>query len=142
MKTKTYLIPLFVIAVFVSACTPRLSLGLSKTGKAALVEALRTDGAEVGAGEALEQPFFSASAQVFKVNSEDIQVFEYDSAADMETEAALVAPDGGSVGTSMMSWMASPHFFKSGSLIVLYVGDNATLLELLTAALGQPFAGK
>lgn len=142
MKTKTYLIPLFVLFLFISACTPRLSLGLvGQSGKAALIEALRAGGAEVEAGDAFEQPFFSTPAQVFQVNGQDIQVFEYDSAAEMEAEAALVSPDGGSVGANSMFWLASPHFFKFERLIVLYVGDDAAMLDLLTGALGQAFAG-
>jgi hypothetical protein len=41
----------------------------------------------------------------------------------------------------MMMWMATPHFFKSGSLLVLYVGDDAEILDLLKDSLGDQFAG-
>ena len=71
-----------------------------------------------------------------------MQVFEYKSAEAMEADAALVAPDDGSVGTSMVSWMATPHFFKSGRVLVLYVGDDAATLDLLKSTLGEQFAGR
>jgi len=53
-----------------------------------------------------------------------------------------VAPDGRSMGTAMVTWVASPHFYMSGTLIVLYVGDDAALQTLLEEALGPQFAGR
>jgi len=111
-------------------------------GKAGLVEALTGAGAEVTAGDELEQPFFSVKGQVYQVNGADVQVFEYASAEDMEADASQVDPSGGSVGTSMMSWMATPHFFKHDRVLVLYVGDDAGVLGLLEGALGAQFAGR
>ena len=37
-------------------------------------------------------------------------------------------------------WMATPHFFKSGKLIVLYLGDDVEVMTLLTGLLGPQFA--
>jgi hypothetical protein len=37
--------------------------------------------------------------------------------------------------------MAPPHFFRSGKLIVLYVGANESILKVLQASLGAQFAG-
>ena len=56
-------------------------------------------------------------------------------------EAELVASDGSSVGTSMMAWIATPHFYINGMLIVLYVGDSSETIGLLEDALGPQFAG-
>ncbi|MGI9067074.1 MAG: hypothetical protein ACR2HX_11820 [Pyrinomonadaceae bacterium] len=52
-----------------------------------------------------------------------------------------MSSDGTTIGTSKPTWMATPHFFKTGKLIVLYVGGNQTILELLRTALGGQFAG-
>jgi hypothetical protein len=60
----------------------------------------------------------------------------------MENEASQVSPDGGSIGTSMVIWMDAPHFYKAGHIIVLYVGSDATMLDLLEGALGAQFAGR
>lgn len=51
--------------------------------------------------------------------------FEYESTEAMEAETAQVVPDGGSVGTNMMMWVEAPHFFKSGRVLVLYVGEDS-----------------
>jgi hypothetical protein len=60
----------------------------------------------------------------------------------MEADAAQVAPDGGSIGTSMVTWVATPHFYKTGRILVLYVGDDQAILDLLEGALGPQFAGR
>jgi hypothetical protein len=41
----------------------------------------------------------------------------------------------------MVSWMDTPHFYKTGKIIVLYVGSDTTVLELLEGVLGPQFAG-
>lgn len=107
-----------------------------------LIIKLRALGAHVEPNGELDQPFFSAKGKAITVDGEDVQVFQYDDSATADAEAALVSPDGNSVGTSKPHWISSPHFFKQRKLLVLYVGDNGAVLKLLEAALGRPFAGK
>ncbi len=57
-------------------------------------------------------------------------------------KASKVAPDGGSVGTSMMMWIDTPHFYKAGRIIVLYLGKDKSLLDLLNKVMGPQFAGQ
>ncbi len=90
----------------------------------------------------MTQPFFSVNGRVIVVNGGDVQVFEYADAAAAEAERALVSPDGSSVGTSMVGWIAPPHFYKAGRLIVQYVGDSTDAIDVLEAVLGQQFAGR
>jgi hypothetical protein len=87
------------------------------------------------------QPFFSASGRIMKVNNEAIQVFEYSKPATTESQAKRVSPDGKTIGNSKPSWMSTPHFFKSQKLILIYVGDDQTILRILQAELGKQFAG-
>jgi len=110
-----------------------------------LVYWLRSFGASVEhetLPEVVVQDFFSVTGQIFKVNGEQVQVFEYDDYSEAEEEAALVSPDGTSVGTSMPFWMAPPHFYMADRIIVLYVGENAVVTEALESVLGEQFAGQ
>ncbi|HEX2991240.1 MAG TPA: hypothetical protein VHO49_11210 [Anaerolineales bacterium] len=107
-----------------------------------LVEALQAEGAEVELGDAIEQPFLSVPGQIVKVNGADVQVFEYASAEDLGLEASQVSEDGSSIGTSIVSWMAPPHFHRSGRLLVLYVGEDQAIIELLESVVGPQFAGR
>jgi len=107
-----------------------------------LVNALEAAGATVEFGDEIEQVFFTVMGRIIKVNGADVQVFEYDSAEAMEAEAAQVSEDGGSIGTNMVMWVEAPHFYKAGRLIVLYVGEDEDILDLLDSALGPQFAGR
>lgn len=89
----------------------------------------------------IEQPFFSVTGFLIQVNGQSVQVFEYDSAEDANTDASLVSPDGTSIGTSMPFWIDTPHFYHKEKIIVLYVGSDQTITELLESTLGKQFAG-
>jgi hypothetical protein len=91
--------------------------------------------------EKVWQPFFSVSGRIMKVNNGAIQVFEYSTPAATQSQANRVSPDGKTIGNSKPSWMSTPHFFKSPKLIVIYVGDDQTILRILQAELGHQFAG-
>jgi len=83
----------------------------------------------------VEQPFFSVKGRIIKINNEDVQVFEYRDEASMQTEAAKVSPDGSSIGTTIVTWVSAPHFYKAGKLIVLYVGSSPAVSGALDKVL-------
>jgi hypothetical protein len=125
-----------------ASATPNAVQGGAVEDQASLIDALRTGGAEVELGDTVEQAFFTVAGQILKVNGKDVQVFEYESPEKMEADAAQVASDGGSIGTSMVTWVEPPHFFKSGRVLVLYVGEDKAVIDLLKGALGEQFAGR
>jgi hypothetical protein len=125
----------------VATASPITQDGGSSLDYIKLLEGLGFSGAKVGPAGTVSQPFFTPQGQVISIEGQDVQVFEYESVAEAEAEAALIAPDGGSVGTSMVSWMATPHFYKDGRLIVLYVGDENDVINWLDIIFGSRFAG-
>lgn len=107
-----------------------------------LIRKLRAHGVTVKlTNERLRQPFFSVVGRVITVNDEGLQVFEYASNSATNNEAKRVSPNGMTIGNTKPSWMATPHFFKSQKLIVIYIGDDQTILRILQAELGNQFAG-
>ncbi len=131
------LIPIALASL--SACA---GAGGGVEDQAGLVAALEAAGAQVEPGDPISQPFFTPEGQSLLVNEADIQVFEYPDGQAMEAEASQVAPDGTSVGTTMVDWFAPPHFYKSGRILVLYVGDDQAVLDQLNNVLGPQFAGQ
>jgi len=105
------------------------------------LDALRAQGASIEPSGDVSQPFFTVEGQMIGMNGQDIQIFEYADEAAADAEAELVAPDGSTVGTTMVTWVGSPHFYSAGRLIVLYVGGDATTIDLLEMVLGPQFAG-
>jgi len=154
MKHKiSPIMSLFVVVLLIAACAPQApATEAPATPRAvedqdSLLEALKnkaieTEGAKVELGDSVEQAFLNAQGQIIKVNDADVQVFEYESADALEADAAQISPDGGSTATTMITWMATPHFFKSGRVLVLYVGDDPAVLALLKSVLSEQFAGR
>jgi hypothetical protein len=112
------------------------------TDYASLIAKLRAEGVSVEPAGEVEQPFLSITGKMIKLHGEDVQVFQYPSAAQMEAQATPISSDGMAVGTRKIFWVGPPHFFKKEKLLVLYVGDNDRVLKTLTAALGRQFAGQ
>jgi len=107
-----------------------------------LMSRLSTAGATVTRGDPIEQPFLSVPGRFLKVNGTDVQVFEYATTNAANGDASRVAPDGCAVGTTIhIGWIAAPHFFMQGRVIVIYVGIDGEVLRLLALALGPQFAG-
>lgn len=114
----------------------------STMDRAALLDALRAKGVSVEADGDVEQPFLSITGQMVKIHGEDVQIFEYPDAATMEAQAARVSPDGSTIGAAKPFWVGTPHFFKRGKLLVLYVGEEDRVSKTLEAIMGRQFAGK
>lgn len=107
-----------------------------------LIKKLRLHGARVVlTRERVNQPFFSTPARIMNINGEGVQIFEFTQVSAADKEAMLVSPNGMTIGTSKPSWMAPPHFFRRGRLLVLYLGTDQQILKILHAALGKQFAG-
>jgi len=84
-----------------------------------------------------------------EVNGSSMEVYEFNNETAMEEESSRISPDGWSMrtgygGISSMrnfNWEDTPHFYKGGRVIVIYVGDNWRTINLLVKALGEQFAG-
>jgi len=113
---------------------------------ASLIDNLRKAGAVVEPGGEVAPDFLSAKRMVVSVNGGNVQVWEYDDAAAAYAEAALISPDGYSVRTATkvksVDWIAPPHFYKAGKLIVLCVGESEAVTVVLDKVLGLQFAGQ
>ena len=149
MKSKLVLagavVAILVLIAYGIGCAgekPPTSPGGPVTDYISLTNNLRKAGATVEPAGEVTQPFFSVQGKVITMNGSDVQVFEYENATVADNEATLVSSDGSSVGTSMISWVAPPHFYKAGKLIVLYIGESESIIDILESVLGPQFAGR
>lgn len=128
-----------ICAIMVPLAVGQTKIRGKQSGYARLISQLRAKGATVKASsERVSQPFFSVKGRILMVNGQAAQVFEFPNAAKASAETKRVGP----AGTTSVAWIAPPHFFHSGRLIVLYVGDNESILKLFTKVLGPQFAGQ
>jgi len=146
-NTISSLVILILSAVILTACVGNGGIEVTATpelyvvDREGLIAALNAADAVMGVGDPLKQEYFSVGGSSVKVRETDILVFEYDSTEAMEADASLVAADGGSIGTTMIFWVSTPHFFKAGRIIVVYIGDDTETLAQLQSLLGAQFAG-
>lgn len=147
-RHKVVVLGVVVLALVLAACAAdstseeappvQVPPGHGIGGYVELVDALRAAGATVESAGTVEQPFFSVAGQIIRVDGVDVQVFEYVDETAREAESEQISLDGTSVGTSMITWVAPPHFWARGRVIVLYVGTDAATLDLLETALTEP----
>ncbi len=108
---------------------------------AGFLRSLRAEKTSIKHEGEVDQPFFAVKGRAIGLYGDHVQVFEYPDSAKAEEDAALISADGMTIGTAKPHWLGSPHFFRRGKLIVLYVGNEEKVLRALQARLGPPFAG-
>jgi len=109
---------------------------------AGFLRSLRAEKTSIKHEGEVDQPFFAVKGRAIGLYGDHVQVFEYPDRAKAEKDAAQVSADGMTIGTAKPHWLGPPHFFRSGKLIVLYVGNEEKVLTALQARLGPPFAGR
>lgn len=112
---------------------------------ASLADHLRAEGAQIEMGSTIKHPFLAVPGRIMTVNGQDIEVFQYANAQALADDTRTVDPDGciGTLGGGMLDpWTAPPHFFKSQGVMVIYLGSDAKILQLLTNVMGKQFAGE
>jgi hypothetical protein len=125
-----------------------------RTDDPAIMDLVRKAGATVEAVGGVSNTFqgiqiLSFEARSFQLrvgNNQDVWVYEFSDPATANLQASLISPDGSKIasysgGEVLFDWIAPPHLLKSGRLIVLYVGNDLSTLNLLSSALGSQFAG-
>ena len=140
------LLPLLVFAVL--ACARVQTPTRPAENEAGLVrdhislfKHLQEAGFRVEAAGEVQQPFFTPRARVIRIgDTGEVQVYEYATKHQAAADASRVNRDG-SIGTSMPMWIGPPHFFRKGSLIVVYLGSDDRTLLALRGLLGEQFAG-
>ena len=94
--------------------------------------------------------YFAPQGKVLTVNGERVETFEFASAEEADAASGGVSATGSSIVTtmadgtqkaSMITWVAPPHFYRAGKLIVLYVGCDGDVIDVLRETVGPQFAG-
>ena len=126
--------------LFISGCTTKLA-----TDYSSLLSKLRASGAIVEEVGEISRPFLGGEGRNIIVDGSNLQVYEYDTQEAMEVEAKFVSLDGGEIKINnihtLIGWIDQPHYYKSGQIIVIYIGQDEEMTSLLEKLLGEQFAG-
>lgn len=109
--------------------------------------ALETVGFSVrpGGRTGLPASLLAVPGQQLFIEGVPTSVFEYPTERALDKVRSSIRPRGDEIptadgGTAIINWEA-PHFYGSGKLLVVYLGDKQHTLDVLETLLGQPFAG-
>jgi hypothetical protein len=145
---------MLVVLVGVGALTQARALAYGD-----LVAQLRAVGATVADGGAIPRAttgpepsttLLSGAGHLLTVNGERVEVYEYATTVFAAADAARISPDGstfsGGIGplggsAAAVDWVSIPHFYRSGRLIVQYIGTHSDVTTVLTQVLGPQIAG-
>jgi hypothetical protein len=133
------------ILLLTVACHTVLMVAETRPGDVSaktLLSALQTSGLEPRQVDRITSAFFTVPATVYQIRDGEIQIYEFPNEERAAHEAETVSADGSSVGTSKVLWRAPPHFFRTGALLVLYLGSDEQVLDILRAKIGSQFAGQ
>ncbi|MBF6592255.1 MAG: hypothetical protein IVW57_17220 [Ktedonobacterales bacterium] len=114
-------------------------------------DALRAAGATVQDNGTGTSAFLRGADHRLTVNGESVDVFEYATTFSAGLDAGRIGADGTTISggfgpfggqAAIVDFIAPPHWFAQGRVIVLYVGRSTTLVALLTKVFGAQFAGQ
>jgi hypothetical protein len=96
-----------------------------------------------------EMDYLPGLARVYQAGADgSLEVHSYASPAEAELVAALIHEDGRWIDDPLepdvpyfVDWRGTPHAFRKGSMLVIYIGRDPLILQSIEAALGPAFAG-
>ncbi|GLC30216.1 hypothetical protein [Clostridium omnivorum] len=93
----------------------------------------------------VRQDFLNATRKRMMIDNKAIDIYLFSNDKEMENEASHI--DSGGCGYNNgskavnVSWVSFPHFYKRGSIIVQYIGDDEKIMSDLKDILSEQFAG-
>lgn len=139
-----FVVLLFVLVfVVVAGCNGLETDGGKVRDRVSFVDALRASGLTVDGAGSVKQPFFGIPGKRLRVSggalaeSAELQTFEHETPRDAQKDLETIGP-GVQPRNFHVNWVAPPHLYMAGRLVVLYVGDDAEVLSLLRRVLGSP----
>ena len=130
---------------------PIVSHGGAVKDYVSLVDNLRAVGATVDPAGTGSADYFAPQGQLLTVNGGRAETFEFASAEAADAAAEGVSASGDSISrvdsetgfgvASSILWEVPPHFYKAGKLIVLYVGCDSDVIDVLRETVGSQIAG-
>jgi len=93
----------------------------------------------------VEKDFLPTARKRMIIDKEAIDIYLYNSNKEVEKDAKRIDNGGCEYNNGSKSvnvrWSLYPHFYKKGTIIVQYVGENEKIISDLKDIFGEQFAG-
>lgn len=130
---------LILLTAFLTSCraaSPSPSAEISSSAE--LVQALERAGKEVSETEQAVDGTFGVEGMALRVDEATLYVYEYPSVRERESVSDELIPDEGILSATPLPWDAKSNLWGTGPLLVVYPGDEGSLILLLDGLLGNP----
>jgi len=149
VNTFRKLLVIGIIAVIIA-----LSLGLIGKGLSAnridiappniqntkeLISSLQKAGYKIKTIQFVGDGILSGDLTTIDIDGDTIGIYEYKNNQEMEEQAKTI--HGSRIGNSFYDFIATPHFYKNGNIIVSYIGINTKTIKKIEKLMGKQFEG-
>jgi hypothetical protein len=89
------------------------------------------------------RPYFSVPSEDYKILGGSITIYEYkpEDKDKIISDLKTITENGTVINGTKISWLKAPHLYKKGRIVVIYDGDNESILTNLKDLLGNSLLG-
>ena len=92
-------------------------------------------------GPTVEKPYFDMPARGLKINGSPVFFLEFANDSDVDEFVRKISADGMTIDGKSLNESKPPHFYRQGKVVVLYLGQKESTLEILETVLDPQIAG-
>lgn len=94
-----------------------------------------------GVLEKSQSPVLGGVRYLLPFSGGELQLYTYRTADEAARDLRNVSGDGFQVGEVYVDWTDAPHFFLRDNVVVLYVGEDLEVLDMLERLCGAQIRG-
>lgn len=107
-----------------------------------IINIMKASGLQVRVPGRAERPPMEADGYLLDVNNGVLlEVYEYDSAEELNEVKARISADGTKVDSKTIAWESPVHLYSTEKVILVYRGNDSDTRQSLATMFGPEFAG-
>lgn len=141
MRKRIFLIAAAVLACAVGIAAAGLGRGDPEPVAGMLSQRLDLMDKKPGVLERAEDSILKGDRYLLSFSGGQLQLYTYRTGDKAAQDLLNVNEDGFQIGGACVDWVDAPHFFLRDNVIVLYVGRDTAVLDMLERTCGPQIRG-
>lgn len=83
-----------------------------------------------------DKDFFDSPKFEVKFGDSKVLVYDYEEMSTLEKDISAITEKGLVVSGTKLTWEKTPHYYKKGELLVIYDGEDSSVITILDKILG------
>jgi len=149
-KIKTFIIFSLLLVMVLPGCNKSSNADIKSNTDASIysVDDFTADLKEKNKNikiEDVDDSLLKGDRRSITYGKEFINVYVYKNNEEMEADSQNIDKDGSEYKDEnnhiFVDWVSAPHFYKKGTIIVCYAGEDKKIISYLKEIMGEQFAG-